>query len=101
MKNIFSKVVLGACLMTSFHACSLDEYNPTMVEADETLSTFDGWKGMQSYCYQTLSGYMFNFEFLALCEGGTDTWITSMNKTWAQEVFYDYCPFCIFTAFVP
>ena len=59
-----------------------------MVEADETLSTFDGWKGMQSYCYQTLSGYMFNFEFLALCEGGTDTWITSMNKTWAQEVFY-------------
>ena len=54
--------------MTSFHACSLDEYNPTMVEADETLSTFDGWKGMQSYCYQTLSGYMFNFEFLALCE---------------------------------
>ena len=88
MKNIFSKVVLGACLMTSFHACSLDEYNPTMVEADETLSTFDGWKGMQSYCYQTLSGYMFNFEFLALCEGGTDTWITSMNKTWAQEVFY-------------
>lgn len=88
MKNIFSKVALGACLITSLHACSLDEYNPTMVEADETLSTFEGWKGMQSYCYQALSGYMFNFEFLALSEGGTDTWLTSINKTWAQEVFY-------------
>lgn len=30
--------------MTSFHACSLDEYNPTMVEADETLSTFEDGK---------------------------------------------------------
>ena len=88
MKNIFSKMALGAYLFTSLHSCSLDEYNPTMVEADETLSTFEGWKGMQSYCYQALSGYLFNFEFLALCEGGADTWITSINKTWAQEVFY-------------
>lgn len=88
MKKTIYKVALGLCLAGSLHSCGLDEYNPTMVSGDETLATFDGWKGMQSYCYQSLSGYLFNFEYLALAEGGADTWVTSTNKTWAQEVFY-------------
>ena len=91
MKNIFSKVALGAYLFTSLHSCSLDEYNPTMVEADETLSTFEGWKGMQSYCYQALSGYLFNFEFLALCA----KFFGNRWKNAKQLIIPIFC--CIFT----
>lgn len=75
-------------MAAALHACSLDEYNPTSLDANERLSTFEGWKGMQSYCYQALSGYLFNYEYLSLAEGGTDLWITANNKTWAQEVYY-------------
>lgn len=87
LKNIF-KVVIALCLTTLFHSCSLDEYNPSMISGDERLATFVGWKGMQSYCYQPLSGYLFNYEYFSLTEGGTDEWLTANNRTWAQEVYY-------------
>ena len=88
MKHILYTIALGACMMTSFHSCTLDEYNPTMVSEEESLTTFVGWKGLQTKCYQILGGYLFNFEYLALSEGGTDTWVTAYDRTWAQEIFY-------------
>lgn len=87
IKNIF-KLTLAFSLISLFHACSLDEYNPTMISGDEKLATFDGWKGMETYCYQPLSGSIFGYEYFSLTEGGTDTWLTANNKTWAQEVYY-------------
>lgn len=86
-KNIF-KTAFALCVATAFHSCSLDEYNPTMISGDERLATFDGWKGLQTYCYQPIGGYLYNYEYFSMTEGGTDTWLTANNKTWAQEAYY-------------
>lgn len=88
MKNITYKIATFLILILSVSSCELDEFNPTSLEADEILTTYDGWKSLQNYCYKSLSGYIFNYEFFSLSEGGADTWITAYNRTWAQEIYY-------------
>lgn len=76
-------------IVLSMYSCSLDEYNPTEVTGDETLATFDGWKGMQTYCYSPLYDQMFSAsDYLAVAEAGTDIWLTSKNATNTQQLFY-------------
>ncbi|MCD8185176.1 MAG: hypothetical protein LUD68_01575 [Rikenellaceae bacterium] len=45
MKKIMYKVLLGLCLVAVFTACSLDEYNPTSVPADDNRAEVDNWLG--------------------------------------------------------
>ncbi len=89
MKHAIYKaaLLLGAAVM--MNSCSLDEYNPSQTTGDETLATFSGWKGMQTYCYSPLYGQLFSaFDYMSVAECGTDLWVTANNKTWAQELFY-------------
>ncbi len=88
MKKIFYRLAMVFMISTTFNSCSLDEFNPTSISADEILVTFDGWKSLQTQCYHSLGGYLFNYEYFSLAEGGTDTWVTAYNRTWAQEVYY-------------
>lgn len=90
MKKIIYQAALSLCLATTaaLSSCELNEYNPSAIVKDETLTTFSGWKGMQSTCYTPLTGYLANFEYLFLAEGGTDLWVTGWNRTWAQELNY-------------
>ena len=89
MKNKLYKAVLALFATATIYSCSLDEYNPTGISGDETLATFDGWKGMQTYCYSSLYGQLFSaVDYWAMAEGGTDIWLTATNRTWAAEVFY-------------
>jgi|WetSurMetagenome_2_1015567.scaffolds.fasta_scaffold00491_9 starch-binding outer membrane protein, SusD/RagB family len=89
MKNNILKAILLLCVIVMACSCSLDEYNPAENEGDETLTTFVGWKGLQTTCYSSLYGQLFSaVDYLAVAEAGTDLWITPTNKTWAPEVFY-------------
>lgn len=89
MKKILYKAVLAFCAAVTIHSCSLDEYNPTQITGEETLATFDGWLGLQTYCYSPLYDQMFSAsDYLALAESGTDIWLTSANKTNTQQYFY-------------
>lgn len=89
MKKILYKAVLALFAAVTIHSCSLDEYNPTQITGDETLATFDGWLGLQTYCYSPLYDQIFSAsDYLALAEAGTDTWLTSANKTNTQQYFY-------------
>ncbi|MDR0541297.1 MAG: RagB/SusD family nutrient uptake outer membrane protein [Dysgonamonadaceae bacterium] len=89
MKNLVYKMAMVLCTAAIITSCSLDEYNPTSVSGDETLATFDGWKGMQTYCYSSLRGELFTrIDYLSVAEYGTDIWITASNKTNTQALYY-------------
>lgn len=88
MKKTLYRIATVLLLLINLNACTLDEFNPTSLDANEVLTTFDGWKSLQTHCYKSLGGYLFNYEYFSLSEGGTDTWITAYNRTWAQEVYY-------------
>lgn len=89
MKKTINKIALTLCTAFLISSCSLDEYNPGGGQGGNMFSTFDGWSGVQTYCYQPLYRNLYStFDFMSLCEGGTDLWLTSINKTWGQEVFY-------------
>jgi hypothetical protein len=89
MKKIKLQVCawLSASLMLG--SCGLDEYNPAGGTGGDKLATFEGWSGMETYCYEPLYGQLFSsFDFLAVAEGGTDLFLTSNIRTWGQLVFY-------------
>lgn len=54
MKSTIYKIAALTFAVASMSACSLDEYNPSQKTGDEILATFDGLKGLQSYCYSSL-----------------------------------------------
>lgn len=89
MRKQIHKAALFLCAATiALSACELTEYNPSSVSKEETLATFEGWKGMQSTCYTPLTGYLASPDYLFLAETGTDLWLTGWDRTWAQEMTY-------------
>ena len=90
MKSTIYKIAALTFAVASMSACSLDEYNPSQKTGDEILATFDGLKGLQSYCYSSLYGQLFSvYDFLSVAEGGTDCWITPAgNPDYAKQVIY-------------
>ncbi|WP_321480822.1 RagB/SusD family nutrient uptake outer membrane protein [uncultured Bacteroides sp.] len=89
MKTTIFKILSLVFTMIILYSCSLDEYNPTEVTGNETLATFNGWKGMQSYCYSPLYDEMFSAsDYLSVSEAGTDIWLTAKNATNTQQLFY-------------
>ncbi len=81
--------MLVLATMISIQACSLDEFNPEASQTeDEVLAKYEGFKAFQTQCYQALTGYLSNWDYLIMAEGGTDTWVTASNKTWGQQLFY-------------
>lgn len=90
MKNTIYKFAAVAFAAASLSACELDEYNPSQKTGDEILATFDGLKGLQSYCYSALYGQLFSvYDYLSVAEGGTDCWLTPAgNIDYAKQVIY-------------
>lgn len=89
MKNILYRLTLILIAAIAMPACSLDEFNPKSSQTEkEVLSKYEGFKAFQAKCYEATTGYLTSFEHLSMAEGGTDTWITAHNRTWAQQVFY-------------
>ncbi len=69
-------------------SCGLDEYNPSA--GNETIESFDTWKGLATYCYTPLATQLYAvYDFLSVAEGGTDMWICpSGNRDYARELIY-------------
>lgn len=89
MKNIIFKAIVLFMATQLMSSCSLNEYNPTQITGDETLATFDGWKGLETYCYSPLYDQMFSAsDYLSVAEAGTDIWLTANNQTNTQQLFY-------------
>lgn len=89
MKHILRHTALAVAGTLALAACGLDEYNPTQVTADKTLSTEEGLYGMQSLCYQPLYSQLYSvFDFMSMAECGTDTWWCDKNKTNTEQMFY-------------
>jgi len=90
MKSSIYKLAAAVFAVASLNACSLDEYNPSAKTGDETLATFEGFKGLQAYCYQSLYGQLFSaYDYLSVAEGGTDCWLTpTKNTDYAKQVIY-------------
>ena len=85
MKKIIYKVALLFCAATTLYSCSLDEYNPAAITADDSV----GWKGLLNYCYTPLYSQLFSAtDYLGVAEAGTDIWLTANNKTNTQQLFY-------------
>lgn len=88
MKKIFN-ILIGCSLVFVAWSCTLDEYNPASLKADETLTTYEGVKRLTASCYVPLYGQLFSAsDFLFICESGTDLWLTPNNKTTSQQLFY-------------
>lgn len=90
MKKAIYKFAVAAFAVASLNACSLDEYNPSGKTGEDVLTTFEGLKGLQAYCYQPLYGQLFSaYDFLSVAEGGTDCWLTPAKSTdYAKQVIY-------------
>ena len=85
MKKTIYKVALALCAATTMYSCSLDEYNPSEITADDSL----GWKGILNYCYTPLYSQLFSAtDYLGVAEAGTDLWLTANNATNTQQLFY-------------
>ena len=86
-KNILYTLAIVAST-TFLTSCELDEYNPT--GGDANLESFDGWSGLETYCYSPLSEQLYTvYDFLSVAEGGTDMWLTpGSNPDYAKELIY-------------
>ncbi len=84
------KYAVAALASVSVVSCSLDEYNPSQKTIDEALSSFEGFKGLESYCYSSLYGQLYSvYDLFSVAEGGTDCWLTpSGNTDYARQVIY-------------
>lgn len=81
--------ISAAVAMGAFSACDLDEYNPTQLSADQTLSTQEGIYGMQALCYQPIYAQLYSvFDFMQMAECGTDIWWCDRNRTNCEQMFY-------------
>lgn len=90
MRNILNKMAIPVVALTLV-SCDLDEYNPASLSGDEVLQTYDGIKGLESYCYSALYQEMFRaYDFLSVAEGGTDLWQVPGGSDYAmQPMYYD------------
>lgn len=69
-------------------SCGLDEYNPSA--GNETIESFDTWKGLATYCYSPLATQLYSvYDFLSVAEGGTDMWLCpSGQRDYAKQLMY-------------
>ena len=71
----------------SIVSCDLDEYNPSA--GDNTLQSFDAWKGLQAQCYSAIADQLYTAsDWMFASEGGTDEWLSKQNGTSQQQLFY-------------
>lgn len=69
-----------------FHACDLDEYNPSGVTAETVFSTPAGYETLVNACYFNLRGEFFGREdILLMSEGGTDTWFNNKKSYYNKQ----------------
>lgn len=69
-------------------SCGLDEYNPSA--GNETIESFETWKGLATYCYSPLATQLYSvYDFLSVAEGGTDMWLCPAgNPDYAKQLIY-------------
>ena len=84
-RNIIMSILTG--MMLSIVSCDLDEYNPSA--GDNTLQSFDAWKGLQAQCYSAIADQLYTAsDWMFASEGGTDEWLSKQNGTSQQQLFY-------------
>lgn len=89
MKKHILNITLAMVAAGAFTSCELDEYNPTMVTADQILQTEDGLYGMQALCYQPIYAQLYSvFDFMSMAECGTDIWWSQNDKTNNEQMFF-------------
>ena len=89
MKKIVYNILLLIITVVTVTSCSLDEYNPEGNAGGTSLTTFEGLKQLETYCYTPLYDQLFSAsDYLSVAEAGTDIWLTANNKTNTQQMFY-------------
>ena len=89
MNKIIKSIAFMAASVVLLGSCDLDEYYPAGGTGGQQLYSFDGWSGMETYCYEPIYGQLYSsFDFMSVAELGTDIWVCANNKTWAQQMFY-------------
>lgn len=89
MKNYIKySLVALAGVSLGLTSCDLDEYNPSA--GDETIESFETWKGLTTYCYSPLATQLYSvYDFMSLAEGGTDMWLCPAgNRDYAKQLIY-------------
>lgn len=89
-KKILYFAMTTAMATASLTSCSLEEYNPTAVTGEDIMATYDGLKGLESYCYSSLATELFRaYDYLSVAEGGTDCWLTPAGQPdYARQLIY-------------
>lgn len=89
MKNFLKYTLVALAGSTlGLTSCGLDEYNPSA--GNETIESFDTWKGLATYCYTPLATQLYSvYDFLSVAEGGTDMWLCpSGQRDYAKQLIY-------------
>ncbi len=89
MKNFLKYTLVALAGSTlGLTSCGLDEYNPSA--GNETVDSFETWKGLATYCYSPLATQLYSvYDFLSVAEGGTDMWLCpSGNRDYAKQLIY-------------
>ncbi|MDE6186798.1 MAG: RagB/SusD family nutrient uptake outer membrane protein, partial [Duncaniella sp.] len=89
MKNFLKYTLVALAGSTlGLTSCGLDEYNPSA--GNETVNSFETWKGLATYCYSPLATQLYSvYDFLSVAEGGTDMWLCpSGNRDYAKQLIY-------------
>lgn len=89
MKNYIKySLVAFAGVSLGLTSCDLDEYNPSA--GNETIESFDTWKGLATYCYSPLATQLYSvYDFMSVAEGGTDMWLCpSGQRDYAKQLIY-------------
>lgn len=69
-----------------FHACDLDEYNPSGVTAETVFSTPEGFETLVNACYVNLRKEFYGTEdILLMTEGGTDCWFNNEKSFYNKQ----------------
>lgn len=87
MKKYFNYTVLPLLALSGvLSSCELDEINPGA--GDATVSSYDGWRGLQTYCYSSLNDQLYTAsDWMFVSETGTDLWLAKGNGDGYKQVF--------------
>ncbi|MDA3880065.1 MAG: RagB/SusD family nutrient uptake outer membrane protein [Prolixibacteraceae bacterium] len=88
MKRIINKTLIIALFVGIFSSCTLDEYNPAVVEMETAYKYKDGFEGLLNACYVDLYFFYGKMDGIAPMEMGTDLW-TNVSNNEAGYILYN------------
>lgn len=88
--------ILGLCMIgIAFHACDLDEYNPSGTTADTVFNTPEGYEKLINMGYANLRAQFYGREdIMFFTEGGTDLWFNAARANYLRQAtrYVDFTP---------